>query len=42
MAIEHETIEISEWKTPATDYPKKELRSVRIVHGFYNYGYFHN
>lgn len=42
MAIEQETIEINTWKTPATDYPKKELGSARIVHGFYNYGYFHN
>lgn len=40
--IYDETIEISEWRTPATDYPEKELGSVRIIHGFYNYGYFHN
>lgn len=42
MSIDEETVEISEWRTPATDYPEKELGSVRIVHGFYDYGYFHN
>lgn len=42
MAIDEEIIEIGEWRTPATDYPEKELGSVRIVHGFYNYGYFHS
>jgi len=38
----NEVIKISKWETPATNYPEKELGSVRIVHGFYNYGYFHN
>ena len=37
-----EIIKISEWKTPATDYPEKQIGSARIVHGFYNYGLFHN
>lgn len=37
-----EVIKISEWKTPATDYPEKQVNSAKIVHGFYNYGYFHN
>jgi hypothetical protein len=35
-------IKIDKWETPATGYPTKELGSVRIIHGFYNYGYFHN
>lgn len=37
-----EVIKISKWKTPATDYPEKQVNSAKIVHGFYNYGYFHN
>lgn len=37
-----EIIKISKWETPATNYPEKGVGSVRIVHGFYNYGYFHN
>jgi hypothetical protein len=37
-----EIIKISKWETPATDYPEKQIGSARIVHGFYNYGYFHN
>ena len=39
---DNEIIKISEWKTPATDYPEKQIGSARIVHGFYNYGLFHN
>lgn len=35
-------IEIEEWKTPATDYPEKEFGSAKIVHGFYNWGHYHN
>lgn len=30
-----EIIKISKWETPATNYPEKEVGSVRIVHGFY-------
>lgn len=37
-----EIIQINKWKTPATDYPEKQVNSAKIVHGFYNYGYFHN
>ncbi len=37
-----ETIKISEWKTPATGYPERQVNSARIVHGFYDCGYFHN
>ena len=40
--FEEELIEIREWKTPATDYPEKEFGTARIVHGFYNGGYYHN
>lgn len=40
--MEEETIDIREWKTPATDYPEKEFGSAKIVHGFYNWGHFHN
>lgn len=40
--MDDDVIEISEWKTPATDYPEKEFGTAKIVHGFYNYGYFHN
>ena len=39
---DNEIIKISEWHTPATDYPEKQVGSARIKHGFYNYGYFHN
>ena len=39
---DNEIIKISKWHTPATDYPEKQLKSARIKHGFYNYGYFHN
>ncbi len=39
---DNEIIKISKWKTPATDYPEKQIGSARIVHGFYNYGYFNN
>lgn len=39
---DNEVIKISKWKTPATDYPEKQVNSAKIVHGFYNYGYFHN
>ena len=35
-------IEIVEWKTPATDYPLKELRSARISRGEYTKGFYHN
>lgn len=38
----NEIIKINKWKTPATDYPEKQVNSAKIVHGFYNYGYFHN
>jgi hypothetical protein len=37
-----EIIKIDKWETPATHYPEKQVNSARIVHGFYNYGYFHN
>lgn len=40
--MDKEVIELREWKTPATDYPEKEFGSARIVHGFYNWGHFHN
>jgi predicted methyltransferase len=40
--MNEEIIDISEWKTPATDYPEKEFGSARIVHGFYNNGYYNN
>lgn len=39
---DNEIIKISKWKTPATDYPEKQVNSAKIVHGFYNYGLFHN
>lgn len=39
---DNEIIKISKWKTPATDYPEKQIGSARIKHGFYNYGYFNN
>jgi hypothetical protein len=39
---DNEIIKISKWKTPATDYPEKQVGSARIKHGFYNYGYFNN
>lgn len=39
---DNDVIKISEWKTPATDYPERQIGSARVVHGFYNYGYFHN
>ena len=35
-------IKISKWRTPATDYPEKQINSARIVHGFYNRGLFYN
>lgn len=35
-------IRISEWHTPATDYPEIQSGYARIVHGFYDQGYFHN
>jgi hypothetical protein len=40
--LDNDIIKISEWHTPATDYPEKQINSARIRHGFYNYGYFHN
>jgi hypothetical protein len=40
--MDEEIIDIREWNTPATDYPEKEFGSAKIVHGFYNWGYFHN
>ena len=39
---DNEVIKINKWKTPATDYPERQVNSAKIVHGFYNYGYFHN
>lgn len=36
------SININEWKTPATEYPEKEFGSVRIRREFYNWGYFNN
>ena len=39
---ENDIIKISRWHTPATDYPEKQVKSARIKHGFYNYGYYHN
>ena len=42
MLFDNEIIKISKWHTPATDYPEKQVKSARIKHGFYNYGYFHN
>lgn len=35
-------LEIREWKTPATDYPRKTVGSARIVQSFYERGYYHN
>jgi hypothetical protein len=34
--------EIMEWKTPATEYPKKEFGSARINRGKYKKGFYHN
>lgn len=34
--------EIVEWKTPATDYPKKEFGSARINRGNYKKGFYRN
>lgn len=42
MENDNKVIKIEEWKTPATNYPEKQVGSARIKHGFYNYGYFHN
>ncbi len=39
---DNQVIKISEWKTPATDYPEKQIDSARIRHGFYGHGYFNN
>ena len=39
---DNDIIKISKWHTPATDYPEKRVKSARVKHGFYNYGYFHN
>jgi len=38
---DNDIIKISKWKTPATDYPEKQIGSA-IKRGFYNYGYFNN
>lgn len=35
-------IKISEWRTPATDYPKKEFGSARIKREKYSRAYYHN
>ena len=35
-------IEISEWKTPATDYPEKQVGSARIKREKYERGYYRN
>lgn len=40
--LAQQTLVLSKWKTPATDYPEKQVGSARIKHGFYNYGYFNN
>lgn len=40
--MDDDVIKLSKWRTPATDYPEVEIESARIVHGFYNRGYFHN
>jgi len=40
--MKDELIDIREWGTQATDYPEKQIGSVKIMRGFYNRGYYHN
>jgi hypothetical protein len=41
-SMSDDIVEIAEWKTPATGYPKKEFGSARISRGKYTKGIYHN